>query len=134
MEKRFYRYNSPFELECGGIIEQLEICYHISKGYDQAVGEGSKKVVWITHALTANSDPSDWWDVLVGEDKFFDPRKYTIICANILGSCYGSTSPCSINPKTGKPYLLEFPKTTVRDVAKCHNLLLEHLGSGLRIQ
>lgn len=130
MEKRLYTHHSPLELECGGQIDKLEICYHISKEYagaDMEAGE-KKKVIWITHALTANSDPTDWWDVLVGEGKFFDPRKYTIICANILGSCYGSTSPCSINPKTGKPYLLEFPKTTVRDVATCHNILLEHLG------
>ena len=130
MEKRLYTHNAPLELECGEQIEKLEICYHISKEYAGAQQEAAqeKKVIWITHALTANSDPTDWWDVLVGEGKFFDPRRYTIICANILGSCYGSTSPCSINPKTGKPYLLEFPKTTVRDIAKCHNILLEHLG------
>ena len=129
MEKRFYKYSHPFALECGETIENLEICYHISREWGSVSGDGKqKKTVWITHALTANSDPCDWWDVLVGEGKFFDPRKYTIICANILGSCYGSTSPCSINPTTGKPYLLDFPKTTVRDVALCHNLLLEHLG------
>lgn len=114
-------------LEGGGALEEVEICYHISKEFSSEETVG-KKVIWITHALTANSDPCDWWDTLVGEGKFFDPRKYTIICANILGSCYGSTSPCSINPATGKPYLLEFPKVTVRDVARCHNLLLEHLG------
>ena len=130
MEKRLYTHNRPFELECGGRIEELEICYHISTEHpkDGRTGKEQKKVIWITHALTANSDPCDWWDVLVGEGKFFDPRKYTIVCANILGSCYGSTSPCSINPETGKPYLLDFPQTTVRDVATCHNILLEHLG------
>ena len=100
MEKRFYKLDRTFPLECGEKIENLEICYHISKDFTADAGE--KKVVWITHALTANSDPTDWWDVLVGEGKFFDPRKYTIVCANILGSCYGSTSPCSINPATGK--------------------------------
>lgn len=130
MEKRLYKYGKPFELECGGKIEDLEICYHISSEYPKEgkSAKGQKKVIWITHALTANSDPCDWWDVLVGEGKFFDPRKYTIVCANILGSCYGSTSPCSINPQTGIPYLLDFPQTTVRDVATCHNILLEHLG------
>lgn len=127
MEKRIYRHNGAFPLECGGSMENLEICYHISREFGPGAREG-KKVIWITHALTANSDPTDWWDVLAGEGKLFDPRKYTIICANILGSCYGSTSPRSANPATGKPYLLDFPKTTVRDVAKCHNILLEHLG------
>ena len=128
MEKRYYRHNTPLRLECGGSIDNLEICYHISSEYRGADTACSKKIIWITHALTANSDPCDWWDVLVGEGKFFDPRKYIIICANIIGSCYGSTSPCSENPATGKPYLLDFPKTTVRDIANCHNILLEHLG------
>ena len=90
MERRLFKYNKPFSLECGGTIENLEICYHISKEFGKEPQMG-KKVIWITHALTANSDPCDWWDTLVGEGKFLDPRKYTIICANILGSCYGST-------------------------------------------
>ena len=86
MEKRFYRYDGTFSLECGEKIENLEICYHISKEYAGAQQEAAqeKKVIWITHALTANSDPTDWWDVLVGEGKFFDPRRYTIICAEIV--------------------------------------------------
>lgn len=130
MEKRVFRYGKPLALEGGETLQEVEICYHISREFNPAAAGDGKKVIWITHALTANSDPCDWWDTLVGEGKFFDPRKYTIICANILGSCYGSTSPCSINPATGKPYHLEFPKITVRDVATCHNLLLEHLGIG----
>jgi len=128
MEKRLYRHPEKFSLECGGTIDNLEICYHISRDFCREEERNRKKVVWITHALTANSDPTDWWDVLVGEGKFLDPRKYTIVCANILGSCYGSTSPLSVNEATGKPYLLDFPKTTVRDVARCHNILMEHLG------
>lgn len=128
MEKRLYRHPEKFSLECGGTIENLEICYHISRDFCREEERNGKKVVWITHALTANSDPTDWWDVLVGEGKFLDPRKYTIVCANILGSCYGSTSPLSVNEATGKPYLLDFPKTTVRDVARCHNILMEYLG------
>ena len=128
MEKRVFKYGQPLTLECGETLENVEICYHISREFNQADAKGRKKVIWITHALTANSDPCDWWDTLVGEGKFLDPRKYTIICANILGSCYGSTSPCSVNPATGEPYLLSFPRITVRDVAACHNLLLEHLG------
>ena len=128
MEKRLYRHPEKFSLECGGTIDNLEICYHISRDFCREEERNRKKVVWITHALTANSDPTDWWDVLVGEGKVLDPRKYPIVCANILGSCYGSTSPLSVNEATGKPYLLDFPKTTVRDVAKCHNILMEHLG------
>ncbi len=138
MEKRYFKYNRELVLESGEVFPEIEICYHISKEYangshlysneNQAVATTKeKKVVWITHALTANSNPCEWWDTIVGEGKFLDPRKYTIICANILGSCYGSTSPLSVNPKTGKPYMLGFPKTTVRDIAACHELLRQEL-------
>ena len=135
MEKRFFKYNQEVVLESGETLPEIEICYHISKEYGKPVDSESvtaspKKVVWITHALTANSNPCEWWDTMVGEGKYFDPRKYTIVCANILGSCYGSTSPLSINPKTGKPYMLSFPKTTVRDIASCHELLRKELGIG----
>lgn len=127
MEKRIFKYNKEFKLESGASLPQLEICYHISREYGSEQ-EKNKRVVWITHALTANSNPCEWWDTLVGEGKFLDPRKYTIVCANILGSCYGTTSPLSIDPDSGKPYMLSFPKTTVRDIVKCHEILRQELG------
>ena len=114
MEKRFFRHSGEFVLESKEILKDITICYHISREWDsdgeQSTEQRGKKVVWITHALTANSNPCEWWEDLVGEGKFLDPRKYTIVCANLIGSCYGSTSPLSINPETGKPYLLDFPK------------------------
>ena len=64
----------------------------------------------------------------VGEGKFFDPAKYFIVCANIIGSCYGSTGPLSINSKTGEPYYRSFPQITVRDQVKAHEILRKHLG------
>ncbi|MCI1733203.1 MAG: homoserine O-acetyltransferase [Bacteroidales bacterium] len=137
MRLGLFRYNKPFKLESGESLPELEICYHISKEFrEPGINRKEthkqtgtkKKVIWITHALTANSDPSEWWDTLVGEGKFFDPRKYTIVCANLLGSCYGSTGPASVNPKTGKPYLLSFPKVTVRDEVNFLELLRKHLG------
>ena len=136
MEKRYYKHNKKFNLECGATIKNLEICYHISKEFSGAEEERdstqecskSKPVIWITHALTASSDPTDWWDTLVGRGKFFDPSKYTIICANVIGSCYGSTCGASYNQESGKPYMLDFPRTTVRDIALCHNILREELG------
>ncbi len=127
MEKRIFKYNREVLLESGEILPEVEICYHISREYGKE-DSAQKRVVWITHALTANSNPCEWWNTLVGEGKFLDPRKYTIICANIIGSCYGSTSPLSINPESGKPYLLSFPKTTIRDIVYCHELLRIELG------
>lgn len=121
MEQKIFKYEGEFELENGEILHSPEICYHIS-------GEVSpkKKVIWICHALTANSNPQEWWPGLVGEGKLFDTRKHTIVCANMLGSCYGSSGPASIAPD-GKPFLLRFPDITVRDIVKAHNLLRLHL-------
>ena len=85
-------------------------------------------VVWVCHALTANSEAAEWWAGLIGSGKVIDTEKYFIVCANILGSCYGSTGPLSINPITEAPYYSSFPLVTIRDMVKAHILLREHLG------
>jgi homoserine O-acetyltransferase len=85
-------------------------------------------VVWVCHALTANADPVSWWPGLVGEGFLYNPEDYFIVCANILGSCYGTSGPTEINPQTGKPYFLSFPTVTIRDMVAAHELLRKHLG------
>jgi homoserine O-acetyltransferase len=85
-------------------------------------------VVWIFHALTANSDPAEWWPGLVGENKIFDPASYFIVCVNMPGSCYGSLGPLDINQETGKPYLHDFPFFTPRDMVKAYQQLKAFLG------
>jgi homoserine O-acetyltransferase len=65
---------------------------------------------------------------VVGENGVIDPSKYFIVCANILGSCYGTTGPTTINPATRKPYYLNFPMVTIRDMVNAHILLRNHLG------
>lgn len=124
MSKRLYRYDHPFTLESDKQLPGLEIAYHT---FGELDAEGSN-VVWICHALTANSDPADWWSTLVGEGKQFDPKKYFIVCANILASCYGTSGPLTVNPKTKHPYYSGFPQVTIRDMVKAHILLREHLG------
>lgn len=119
-----YIHNQPFPLECGAILPQVEIAYH-TFGELNAAGDN---VIWVCHALTANSDVADWWSGLFGEGKPFDPNKYFIVCANILGSCYGSSGPLTENPATGKPYFSSFPMVTIRDMVKGHQLLQAHLG------
>ena len=109
------------DLEAGGTLEPLEIVYHTS-------GTRGGKVVWICHALTANSDPEDWWPGMVGPGKAIDTDKHFVICANIPGSPYGSTGPASINPKTGKPYMLDFPALTLRDMTATSQIVRKHLG------
>ncbi|ULQ52854.1 homoserine O-acetyltransferase MetX [Flavihumibacter fluvii] len=114
---------APFELENGTILPQLEIAYHT---YGEQAPDGSN-VVWVCHALTANSDAAGWWPGLIGAGAAITPEKHFIVCANILGSCYGSTGPNSVNPATGKPWNSQFPLITIRDMVKAHILLREHL-------
>ena len=122
MKREIFHYNGTFELESGEVLDTLELCYHIS--VNPAPGS---EVIWICHALTANSNPLEWWKDLTGKDKLFDPSLYTIICVNMLGSCYGSSGPSTYN-KENRRYMLSFPKVTVRDIVKSQNLLREHLG------
>src|SRR5512139_2566188 len=103
-EKRIFQTHQPFQLESGSILPGYSLAY-TTLGRLNPKGDN---VVWIFHALTANSDPSEWWPGLVGEAKLFDPNKYFIVCVNMPGSCYGSTGPLSENPATGQPWYHEF--------------------------
>lgn len=119
----FY-YKQAFELEAGHLLPEVTIAYHT---YGQLNPDRSN-VVWICHALTANSDAADWWPGVIGDGQVIDPRKYFIVCANILGSCYGTTGPLSLDPNTDEPYYGSFPLITIRDMVKAHILLRRHLG------
>src|SRR5688572_19170006 len=111
---KHYRHEKPFLLENGGILPGIEIAYHT---YGTVNGDGSN-VVWVCHHLTANSDVGSWWQGMVGEGCLLDPGKHFIVCANILGSCYGTTGPLSVNERTNEPYYLDFPQITIRDMVK----------------
>lgn len=115
--------HEPFFLEEGGALEQLVISYCT---YGR-LSENRDNVVWICHALTANADAEKWWPSMVGKDACFDTEKYFIVCANIIGSCYGTTGPLSISAVTGQPYFDKFPFITIRDMVKAHQLLCRHL-------
>lgn len=114
----------PFELECGRTLPGLELAYHT---FGTLNAEGSN-VIWVHHALTANSDVSDWWPNTVVEGGFLDPTKYFVVCVNVIGSCYGSTGPLSVNPATGEPWYGDFPQVSIRDMVRAHRLLARHLG------
>ena len=122
--KKLYNHSQAFPLEIGQILPEIEIAYHT---YGE-LNETKSNVVWICHALTASSDAQDWWDGLVGPNKIIDTNSYFVVCANILGSCYGSTGPTSINPTTNQKYGKDFPLLTIRDLVKAHQILKEHLG------
>jgi homoserine O-acetyltransferase len=121
---QFFDSDRPFVLESGQTLPGLRIAYHTYGKLNAA----ADNVVWICHALTANSDPADWWKGLVGADTLINPEKYYIVCANIIGSCYGSTGPLSTDPATGRSYYSDFPLVTIRDMVQAHILLRRHLG------
>nr|WP_294991928.1 homoserine O-acetyltransferase [uncultured Sediminibacterium sp.] len=121
---KYFDSKEPFILESGSTLPALTIAYHT---YGTWKGNASK-VVWVCHALTASADCADWWKGLIGEGYLINPDEYFIVCANILGSCYGTTGPVSINPETSAPYYGSFPQVTIRDMVNAHILLRQHLS------
>jgi homoserine O-acetyltransferase/O-succinyltransferase len=118
-----FRFDQPFLLENGFSLAGITIGYHT---YGSLSPEADN-VIWICHALTANSDIAHWWPGMVGKNRSFDPTTHFIVCANILGSCYGSSGPLSEGPG-GRPYYSGFPQITIRDMVQAHILLRKHLG------
>lgn len=124
MSLQIFKYNKPFRLESGALLNE----YHLAYTTLGKLNATKDNVVWIFHALTANSDPSEWWPGLVGEGKLFDPAKHFIVCVNMPGSAYGSLSPLDTNPLTSKPYFHSFPWFTTRDMIRAYQPLREALG------
>jgi homoserine O-acetyltransferase len=121
---KIYKSDEPFTLESGHSLRGFHLAY-TTYG---VLNTTKSNVVWIFHALTANSDAVDWWPGLVGHGKLFDPEKYFIICVNMPGSCYGSIGPLDQDPLTGKPYYHDFPFFTTRDMIRSYKLLKDDLG------
>ncbi|MFT7120141.1 MAG: homoserine O-acetyltransferase [Neolewinella sp.] len=121
---KYLHISHGFELESGETLPVLTAAYN-TYGTLNAAGDN---VIWVCHALTANSDCADWWPGLVGQGFTIDPDKYFVVCVNILGSSYGSTSPKSIDPSKGKPYGLDFPLVTTRDNARFFGMVADYLG------
>lgn len=119
-----FDHNEPFELENGEILPKISIAYHT---YGK-LNHDKSNAIWICHALTANSDAEAWWPGVVGKNGFADPSKYFVVCANMLGSCYGTTGPLTTNPLTQQSYYSTFPMITIRDMVNGHILLRKHLG------
>ena len=124
MKRHVLHHTGRFEFESGGYLDSMDLVYHTS---DREYTPG-EKVVWVCHALTGNSNPEDWWPTMVGKDLLFDPDKVYVVCVSMLCSPYGECGPATVNPATGKPYFLDFPKTTVRDIVAANILVRKHLG------
>jgi homoserine O-acetyltransferase len=119
-----FNYTNIFTLESGEILPG----FHLTYTTHGKLNASKDNVVWIFHALTANSNPVEWWPGLVGDGKYFDPAKYFIICVNKPGSPYGSISPLSKNPVSNQPYYDKFPVFTIRDMIRSYQQLKEYLG------
>lgn len=116
--------NEPFQCDNGSVLPYLELHY-------TTIGQMSSKqdnIVWIFHPLTCNSDPSEWWSDLIGPGCVIDPSHYFIICANVLGGCYGSLGASNKQPNSDDRYGVDFPILTVSDMVRAHDHLRQHLG------
>lgn len=147
-----YSEQNPLRFETGEKLTQVKVAYQT---YGR-LNAGKDNAILICHALTGNahaagklshmesspdSDPdclvkyssmnlgrTGWWDSLIGSGKAFDTDKYFVISSNILGSCYGTSGPTTINKETGKSFRCSFPKVTVRDMVKVQYELIRYLG------
>jgi homoserine O-acetyltransferase len=123
-ETLYWDHPGPFALELGGRLEQVRVGY---RTWGRLAPDGRNAVV-VCHALTGTADVDSWWARMFGPGRAFDPDRDFVVCANILGSCYGTTGPTSTDPATGAPYLGSFPAITVRDMVRAQHALASALG------
>jgi homoserine O-acetyltransferase/O-succinyltransferase len=130
--RRFFEIAGSFEMRRGGVLERPTVAYET---WGQLNATRDNAVLIFTglspsaHASSSPEDPAPgWWEEIVGPSRPIDTRRYFVICVNSLGSCFGSTGPASINPRTGMAYRLAFPVLTLEDIGRAGHLLLAHLG------
>lgn len=129
-------------LAAGHVLGPIDVEYECY-GEPNAAGDN---VILITHALSGDAHVAGWdaawqadgrpwrerkpgwWDAMVGPGKAIDTTRWCVLCSNVLGSCYGTTGPASIDPATGKAYGMRFPVVTVEDWVALQARLLDHLG------
>lgn len=126
--------DTPFPLESGAELGPITLAYET---YGHLNAERSNALL-IQHALsggghaagyhTPNDAAPGWWDTCIGPGKAFDTNRFFVICSNVIGSCYGSTGPASIDPATGRPYGLRFPVVTIGDMVRAQVQLIDHLN------
>ena len=123
----------PLKLDSGIALSPFQIAY---KTYGRLNAQRSNAIL-ICHALTGDqhvasvhpvTGKNGWWETMVGPGKPIDTERYFVICSNVVGGCMGSSGPSSIDPRTGKPYGLEFPVITIRDMVRAQAMLIDHLG------
>ena len=122
-----------FALDCGQALDGMAVAY---RTYG-ALNQERSNAVLVCHALTGDqyvagrhpvSGRPGWWEAVVGPGRPIDPARFFVICANVLGSCIGSTGPRSLRPGAGEPWGTDFPPITIRDMVRAQKRLVEHLG------
>src|SRR5262245_59193800 len=125
----------PLRLDCDRLLAPFRIAY---KTYG-TLNAAKSNAVLVAHALTGDQYAASqhpvtkkpgWWETMIGPGKPIDTDRFFVICSNVLGGCMGSTGPASINPKTGKPYGLDFPVITIGDIVDAQVRLIDRLGIG----
>jgi homoserine O-acetyltransferase len=125
--------NKKLQLDCGIVLDKFDIAYETYGKLDA----NKKNSILVFHALSGDqyvtginkvTGREGWWNLVVGPGLTIDTNKYFVICANVLGGCMGSTGPKEIDPKTSKPYGLNFPVITIKDMVSAQIHLLDHLG------
>jgi homoserine O-acetyltransferase/O-succinyltransferase len=120
-------------LENGVRLAPLTVAYEM---YGRPRG-WRDKVILVCHALSGGANAAGrnevtqkagWWDRMIGPGRAFDTSNHAVLCINVVGSCYGTTGPASIDPATGRPYGSRFPAVTIRDMVEVQRLLLDRLG------
>lgn len=113
----------PFGLESGAVLPELVVAYR----HDGPAPPAPQ--ILVIHALTGSADAAgDWWEPLIGPGKALDTERFGVVCANLLGGCYGTTGPTSLQPRTGRPFGSAFPAVTPRDQASAQWALADALG------
>nr|XP_031863439.1 homoserine O-acetyltransferase [Kwoniella shandongensis]KAA5530511.1 homoserine O-acetyltransferase [Kwoniella shandongensis] len=113
-----------FKLESGVTLTNVPIAF---KTWGK-LNENKDNCLVICHALTGSADVEDWWGPLLGPDRAFDPTRFFIFCANVIGSPYGTVSSVTTNPETGRPYGPEMPGSSVKDDVRLHYTIVRSLG------
>ncbi|GFN23503.1 MAG: homoserine O-acetyltransferase [Thermoanaerobacteraceae bacterium] len=137
VKTQYYTFAAPPQelvLECGKKLGPITVAYET---YGRLNSAGDNAIL-VLHALTGSAHVAGWhrigerkpgwWDPMVGPGRPLDTDRFFVVCSNVLGGCYGTTGPASLNPATGKPYGLDFPLVTIRDMVRVQKALLDHLG------
>ena len=117
--------DEPFKLSAGGSLQPVTLRYAL---YGE-LNDARDNALLVCHALSGSARVADWWPQLLGPNQPFDTTNYCVIGVNVIGSCYGSTGPCSAHPqKPEQLYGSDFPLLTIRDIVRTQARLLDHLG------